>query len=222
MSADAATRPPPLAYNLVAILLVTALLGLGAAYIFESVARQWRGGPDLMALDDRVTVNLAGRELAIPRTWLRDPQMSTDGFAEDVELALTIRDANGAHLPVSVTLQPRSRVRSSAALLDSLYLHLFEPGQLAGVPGLVGKPLKASEGYAGETVWYDALSPAPFVAKCSAPLVDEPAGQCLRSVALNSGTAAVYRFDSRLLGNWRNFDAEMSRWLAVIGSAPGQ
>ena len=67
-------------------------------------------------------------------------------------------------------------------LLDGVYLHQFEDKQLTGPPGLVGKPLTASEGFAGETVWYDALSADPFVAKCLAPVAPGEPTQCLRTV----------------------------------------
>src|SRR3546814_3212438 len=75
----------------------------------------------------------------------------------------------------------------------------------------------AGNGYAGESVWYDALSPAPFVAKCEQPLAPDAAAQCVRTVYLPSGIAAVYTFDASLLQSWRHFDPEMQRWLGAIG-----
>jgi len=111
-------------------------------------------------------------------------------------------------------------VRASARLLDSLYLHLFEPTEVTGPPGLIGKPLKAGEGYQHETVWYDPLAPLPFAAKCADPLPGEVEAQCLRSVVLDAQIGAVYEFDAGLLMNWRGFDAGVAQWLSVIGLAP--
>src|SRR5690606_9834783 len=127
--------------------------------------------------------------------------------------------AKGQVERVDVTLLPRSRVRPSAALLDGVYLHQFAEGQLSGGPvGLVGKPLKGGEGYAGEVVWYDALAADPFVAKCSKPVAAATEGQCLRTVYLAPGIAAIYAFPDGALAGWRAFDVEMGKRLRGIGA----
>ena len=72
--------------------------------------------------------------------------------------------------------------------------------------GLIGKPLQATDGYDGETVWYDALSADPFVAKCVAPVAEARRRRCLRTVYLGPGIAAVYAFDARVLATGREFD----------------
>ena len=92
------------------------------------------------------------------------------------------------------------------------------PQQLSGPVGLVGKPLKASEGYENETVWYDPLASSPFVAKCEAPIVAGAAGHCLRTVYLGPGIAAIYGFADDVLGNWKKFDAELHPRLTEIGA----
>ena len=69
-------------------------------------------------------------------------------------------------------------------------------------------------------VWYDALSPNPFVAKCRGAGGRRGAAQCVRTVYLPSGIAAVYAFDATVLQSWRQFDAEMERWLSTA-SVPG-
>ena len=92
------------------------------------------------------------------------------------------------------------------------------PNELSGPPGLVGKPLYGTEGYEGETVWYDALSSDPFVTKCVAPADGRGPSRCLRTVALTAGIAAVYAFDSDVLPAWRSFDPEMKKWLGQIGA----
>jgi hypothetical protein len=99
-----------------------------------------------------------------------------------------------------------------------VYLHQFLPEQLAGPPGLVGKPLRADGGYADEVVWYDPLSAEPFVAKCSKPIASAATGQCLRTVYLGPGVAAVYAFPEPALPHWRDFDAELTARLGQIGA----
>ena len=124
---------------------------------------------------------------------------------------------NGAPRTIELTLLPRSSARPSASLLDGVYLHMFQTKELSGPHGLVGKPLRAGDGYDGETVWYDPLSADPFVAKCSAPVAPGAEARCLRAVYLAPGIASVYAFGSDVLTNWRSFDSAMRGRLEQIG-----
>jgi hypothetical protein len=204
-------------YNLAAIATLVLLAGVGAAYVIVEM------GPDehpvLSALSDGnpVVQTLAGRELVIPANRFRvgEPR---DGFTNQVDLRVSLPSSVGPHNPVDITLLPRNRARASAALLDAVYLHQFSEETRNGVAGLVGKPMRGGEGYAGETVWYDPLSANPFVAKCLDPVLPGTPAQCVRTVYLASGVAAVYRFDATTLQSWRQFDVEMARWLTPIGA----
>jgi hypothetical protein len=202
------------AFNLGAIALVVAVVGLGFAYAIDAAGRSGRE-----ALAGTVSRTLGGKDLNIPAAWLREDAERSAGFAKQVDI--------GLHLPlgpkaqpreIDVTLVPRSRVRPSASLLDGVYLHQFMPEQLSGPPGLIGKPLVAAEGYANETVWYDAISAAPFVAKCIAPVAEGEPGRCIRTVYLGSGIAAIYSFDEDVLVNWRQFDPALQPSLKQIGA----
>ena len=50
------------------------------------------------------------------------------------------------------------------------------------------------------------------------PVAAEGSAQCVRTVYLPSGIAAVYTFDAEVLQSWRQFDTEMERWLTTIGA----
>src|SRR5690606_17686746 len=126
-----------------------------------------------------------GKDLTIPLAWFRDAEGRTENFSRQVDLLFALPlGPGGARRTIDVSLVPRSSARASARLLDGVYLHMFEKGEVAGPPGLIGKPLKQSEGYETETVWYDPLSADPFVAKCSAPIKPGARSQCLRVVHL--------------------------------------
>ena len=204
-------------FNLAALSVMVLLAAIGLAYWVDGTARATRApGPSIE--DERiVTQTIAGRELNIPQSWLRNGQESRTGFASQIDLQVTLAPQDGEPIPVQVTLLPPTRARTSASLLDRVYLHQFEGGTISGVVGLVGKPV-AGPGFRGETVWYDPLAPNPFVAKCIAPVEEEAEQQCVRTVYLPSGIAAVYTFSQPALAAWREFDAEMGQWLGRIGA----
>jgi hypothetical protein len=202
-------------YTLVVISLGIAMAGLAIAYGLSV----FFGHQSSVAMQPPVTRTLVGKQLSIPANWLHDDGGKATGFVSQVELDLDLPlGKNGAVLPIEMTLLPLSQVRSSASLLDGVYLHQFMPNELSGPPGLVGKPLYSSEGYEDETVWYDALSQNPFVAKCAAAPADDGPAMCLRSVALPGGIAAVYNFSADALYSWRSFDDVMNEVLTRIGA----
>jgi hypothetical protein len=207
---------PSIGYPMAAIVLAALLVGLAAAYGLNA----WLHRPPARAAGEpTVTRSLVGRDLAIPQSWFRDGPPPQQGFATEIDLRLMLPLGPAGRLaPVAVTLLPLSQVKPSASLLDGVYLGQFMPNELSGPPGLVGKPLYPHEGFEGETVWYDALSQNPFVAKCSASLDGNGPGQCLRSVALPHGLGAVYAFGADLLPRWKDFDPLMQVALARIGA----
>jgi hypothetical protein len=207
-----------LGFNLGAVLLVVALGGLGLAYALDGLSRAQHQKTHAASGETTLTRTLVGKTLQIPASWFRDAAQKSEGFAAEVDLRLPLPvGRDGAIRMVDVTLVPRSQVRPSASLLDGVYLHQFEPNELSGPPGLIGKPLYGSEGFQNETVWYDPLSASPFVAKCMAPVARKTAARCLRTVQLSTGIAAIYDFDDDVLWSWQKFDAEMLAMLKPIG-----
>ncbi len=224
MSAPISTHGPAetrssLAYNLAGLAVLALLLAVGLAYLIDRAGQTaTRAAPTLSDKED-VQQTIGGRDLDIPATWFRYGEQMKAGFASQVDLQFMLNLTPDAEaMPVSVTLLPRSRARASSALLDAVYLHQFEDGVVGGVPGLVGKPLSASGGYKDETVWYDPLSPVPFVAKCAKAVAPGQPDQCLRTIHLQSGLAAVLSFDASALPSWRNFDQDLALWLSRIGA----
>ena len=210
--------PHGLAYNMAGIAVLVLLLAVGAAYLIDELGRLARAPTPSLTDDDAIAQTLSGRELAIPTSWFRFGEQIRPGFTDQIDLRLVLTATDGTAHPIDVTLLPRSRARTSASLLDGVYLHQFSDDTLSGVVGLVGKPMRAQNGYAGESVWYDALSPNPFVAKCLKIEEKQGPGQCLRTVYLPSGIAAIYAFDATVLQSWRQFDADMEQWLTSIGA----
>lgn len=220
---NAVSRPPLLetpasiGFNLGAIMAVITLLGLGAAYLLVGVLHPRAANGEDPA--ERVVVSLTGRDLTVPAVWLEPGQdLSQQSLAKELHLRLRLANAKPGADVVEVTILQRSRVRTSASLLDSVYLHQFQDVEVPGPPGLVGKPLRAEAGYGGETVWYDPIGSDPFVAKCAPLGAGRTEIQCLRTVNLGTGLAAVYAFSSQVLPRWRSLDGELAPMLRAIGA----
>ncbi|MHA6297883.1 hypothetical protein [Devosia sp. CAU 1758] len=208
-----------IAYNLAGITVLVLLAAVGIAYAIDQAGRNARPAQPLFSDDNRVIQTIAGEELSIPASWFRFGEDMKPGFTSQVDLTLRLALEPGQPAyAVEATLLPRSGALSSGALLDAVYLHQFADDSVGGIPGLVGKPLLPSEGYAGETVWYDPLSPSPFVAKCVAAPEPTRRDRCLRTIHLPNGLAAVLSFDAEALGAWKRFDEELALWLSRIGA----
>lgn len=218
--------PPPhatqdwqtLGFNLGAIALVLILMGLGLANLLDANTRTVNTLPSLTTNGPTIEKNIAGQRLAIPPAWFRYADQRVEGFTErlDIIFALPL-GVDRRIIEVAVSLVPASRIRTSDLLLDAVYLHQFLPTQIEGPPGLVGKPLRGEDGFQNETVWYDPLSPTPFVAKCETPVAGASSGNCIRTVKLSEQVAATYIFDQSVLNAWRDFDIEAAAWLKKIG-----
>ena len=208
-----------LGFNLGAIAALVLLVAVGAGYLVDSLDRQSRTTLPHLSDGEPIIQTIAGKQLSIPTRWFRYGEQLKAGFTNQIDLRLTMSVDDGAlSVPVDVTLLPRSRARTSASLLDNVYLHQFSDDTAGGIPGLIGKPMVSTNGISSETVWYDALSPNPFVAKCMAAVSPDAPSQCVRTVYLTSGIAAIYAFDATALQSWRDFDTAMERWLTPIGA----
>lgn len=221
MVSAAAAPPKHHAHSIGFNLSLIALAAAGCGLVFATLLgmADHRTASTAPGGDAMVARTLGGTALTIPAAWLTSDAAQDESFAKQIDLSVTLPlGPAAAPRRIDITLTQRSRVRPSAMLLDGLYLHEFKPEQLSGPPGLIGKPLLPQEGFENETVWYDPLTSAPFVAKCAAPIVESAAGRCLRTVYLGPGIAAVYSFDDDVLPNWRKFDAELHPLLDRIGA----
>ena len=207
-----------LGFNLAAIVLVLALVGIGIAYKIDDWSRDNQNLPSLRTAGPTISKTIGGQQLAIPPAWFKSAEQRNQEFSERIDLIFALPlGTNGRTKEIGVSLQPLNLVRSSARLLDAVYLHQFMPQQIDGPIGLVGKPLKNAEGYQNETVWYDPLLVEPFVAKCIKSIVQSASADCVRIVPLNAQIAATYTFDQEVLAQWKRFDAEAALWLNRIG-----
>lgn len=205
--------------NLVGLVLIVALLAVGAAYGIDALNRkkdmQEHGEADQAV----VTTNIAGVVIAAPSVALKNPGDLGESFQDRLDLVLPLPSTTNAEdWTIGVTLVPKTRARASSALLDTVYLKHFSAEEVGGVAGLIGKPLIGGDGYDGETVWYDPIAAKPFAAKCDAPIEGEEDSRCVRTLVLDSGLAAIVTFRAAALADWRNFDAALIGFFERIGA----
>lgn len=205
-------------YTLSVIALIVAILGLAGAYAAGAWLQSSRHKPADPALAATHLITIGAQHYVVPAAIIADPIQRRDGFSDRLDMSLALPLGSGGALAmVDMTIMPRGRIRPSASLLDSVYLHQFAPSQLQGVPGLVGKPLAGDAGTSGETVWYDPLSATPFVAKCAVPVrMGTEQKTCIRTIQLADRNIAVLAFEPSVLANWRSFDATVEEWLRVL------
>ncbi|RZA18606.1 MAG: hypothetical protein EOP02_19925 [Proteobacteria bacterium] len=210
--APAASGHSAMVQNLFGIALVVMLAAIGVAYLVDEAGRSDSRNEPALGDGKAIVQTVGGRELTIPENWFRYGEQMQSGFVSQVDLSVMLAEGR-----VDVTLVPRSRAKTSSELLDSVYVHQFAKGTVSGVPGLIGQQLEGN-GYSGEVLWYDALAPKPFVAKCIDAIEAEAPDKCVRTVHLPSGLAAIYSFDQTMLPAWRTFDSEMASWMERIGA----
>lgn len=208
--------PGVTAYRLALLALVCVLLGLGAAYGISALAKARGAAAPEPALLVTHHKTVGAQRYSVPAALLRGPGQRQDGFAERMDLAMALPlGPDGRMSEIAIAIVPRARVRTSAHLLDTVYVHQFGPEHIQGPSGLVGKPLRQEAGYGGETVWYDPLSPNPFVAKCMEPLGMD-GRTCLRTLLLSDRNAAILSFEPAALAHWRRMDALLEERLATL------
>jgi hypothetical protein len=207
-----------IAYNIGFLLVIAACAGLALAYWLNTTTRT-RLAPAIAQDAADLEITISGQKLSVPPSWVRVSAQRQSGFADELDLRLPLGFEDGSKLALRATIVSPGKARTSAFMLDSVFLHQFEPRQLGGYPGLIGKPLKASSGYQGETVWYDALAFNPFVAKCVEPVSPDGVPSCQRVIALQDGGLLAMNFSQTWLSHWREFDQALAKALDRIGTA---
>ncbi|MCB9994097.1 MAG: hypothetical protein H6873_10635 [Hyphomicrobiaceae bacterium] len=206
-------------FNLAAIGLLIAMAGITLAYVIEATIKPPAPHPTSAFEAPFRATTVGGVELIIPKLWFRDSLRTEGSFTDQTSLTIWVKFNQVAPArPVDATFMPLSSAQPSAYLLDRVYLRQFQAAQVQGPSGLVGKPLVQEDGFQHETVWYDPLSPRPFVAKCMDAISDNVPARCMRTIQGKESLAVTFEFDFADLANWRAFDSVMTPYLTAIGA----
>jgi len=212
---------PPMAFNLAALALILLMAGLGIAYWLNGYAATRTQIAPSVYEAPLITKTLANTSLQIPQAWLNILTQNSQKNVQVIDLTLKISIADQKEpIPINLRISEAIQAEPSAYLLDSVYVLRFSEAQIGDIKGLVGKPLKAQDGYESETVWYEPISDNPFVTKC----IDlEGAGSalnCLRTIRINSQLSATYQFAQNQLEYWHLLDDAIIPLLRQVGISP--
>lgn len=177
-----------------------------------------------------VDIAIAGERLTIPANMIRSGKARNGGPMERVDLAIQWPTMSGytdelasdfrrgppAAPILYASLGARDGPVDATGRLDAVYARFFEGTAVAGPAGLVGRRLSADSGYAGEIIFFDPGSEAPFVARCPVDTMPDMAATCLRDVNVGKGLSLLYRFDKSLLGDWRIIDDAITKLAAGL------
>ena len=210
-----------LAFNLAALGLILIMAGLGTAYWLNGYAREKTQLSPSSFTPPLVSKTLAGNDLQIPKSWLTPLIQDSRKQVQAIDLSLKITlEQEMPPASFNLRISPLEMAEPSSYLLDSVYILKFSDQQIDAIKGLVGKPMRAEDGYENETVWYQPTTSTPFVAKCIDLENSESALNCLRTIRLNSSLALTYQFSQERLASWQNMDRAIMPLLQKTGIVP--
>ncbi|MFT6658919.1 MAG: hypothetical protein ACJAZW_002088 [Maritalea sp.] len=200
--------------NILILCIVLSLVGLGIVYSLDFF--EVPGETRAVETEESVEFSIAASKLHAPKSWIETQFKPKENMLNFLELRLELQ-VNGQSNAVNVTLLPASQAAPSAYLLDALYIHNFASGPSEQKYGLVVKKLRNEAGFEDETIWYDALSANPFVAKClTEKTAPDNAKNCITTVLVNKRVSALIQFEDSVLPNWRVFSVALDKQLATL------
>jgi hypothetical protein len=202
----------------VMLALLSALISVGGKWIGRAIAL---AGHTEDA--SRREIVIGNNVIVVPANAIRFEGDRRDGVASSLRLYLRWPDlrgyeaaarddfnhAGGSRNILFVSFEPRIMSRDMSGRYDPIYASLVEnPGTL-GPAGLTLHGFKPQSGYLDERL---VVGPEEkgrrFVARClTGAVAAESLADCERDLAVGDHLVVVYRFPSRLLGDWRRLEA---------------
>jgi len=207
------------------------ILLVAAGGLFRAALDAYREHLILTGLSDDptpVALVIGAEELSIPANMIRLAKTRAGGPVEQADLAVlwpvlegysersaeAFKEGSPTAPIVYATIAARDTPIDSTGRLDSVYARFFVGKPLPGPDGLVGRQLDADSGYGGEIVYFAPAEPRPFVARCLTESTPEVPATCMRDVNVGRGLSLLYRFNRKMLEDWRVLDAGMRKLAA--------
>ncbi len=179
---------------------------------------------------DIVDITVGRDRLALPANTIRFEQQRQGGIAESVDLYLLWPEMTGyssaerrrfddlalSQSLIFLQISQSTMSRDMSGRVEPIYRHLLEPQQAEGPAGLVVNRFKDRTGYEGESL-LTATGPdgSIYAIRCLMPQAAETASSsdCQRDIHVGQDLTVLYRFSSRLLGDWQAIDAAVRTYV---------
>jgi hypothetical protein len=202
---------------------VLCLAGCPVAYIL------WPRWPDQVALDaPALPITVGGLPLNVPPAAIRMAAQRRPGTQERIDLAFlwpSLAPPDPAAKPASPDmLHLTDRVFVTIANSDvtpppqerfkTIYPRYTDGAPSEGPDGLLLQAFRNGTPYQGEDLFYDAISPARFLMRCTRTSGLAP-GMCLHERRI-ANTDFTVRFPRDWLADWRNVAAGVDHLIASL------
>lgn len=200
--------------------LVSALISVGGKWIGRSIAL---AGHTEDATPREIVIG--NNVLVVPANTIRFEDDRRDGVASSLRLYLRWPDlqgyseaarddfnhADGSRNILFVSFEQQIMSRDMSGRFEPIYAALIEPAGTPGPAGVTRYGFKPQSGYLDESL---AVGPehagSRFVARClTGAVAAESLADCERDLIVGDRLVLVYRFPSRLLGEWKQLDDAM-------------
>lgn len=106
-----------------------------------------------------------------------------------------------------VTIEPRQMTQDMSGRIKPIYSKFLSGQPQEAGYGLIRQELSAAGGFADEELWFEALSPYPFAARCIRDEAERISRYCLRDIHMGQDLTVTYRFHKSLIGEWMALEA---------------
>ena len=117
---------------------------------------------------------------------------------------------------VFLTIEPRTMSHDMSGRIQPIYARFFDGPHESGGFGLIRQPLSAEGGYIDEDLYYEAVSPYPFAARCVRPDSKISTPFCIRDIHVGQELMLTYRFHTKFLGNWMALERGIRQWMEMV------
>ena len=227
-------RSPLISTRFLVIATIT-ILALAAA----SIAISWFGrayGARLSLAGhsestEIVNITIGRDRLSFPANTIRFDYQRHSGVTERVDLYLLWPEMTGyssaerrrfddlamSQSLVFLQISQSTMSRDMSGRVEPIYRGLLEPQTTQGPAGLRRQPFRVGTGYEGESLLTATASDGTtYAIRCLLPPVIEKAtsSDCQRDIHVGQDLTVLYRFSSRLLGDWQAIDTAVRAFVS--------
>lgn len=177
-----------------------------------------------------VEVTVGRDQLFVPANTIRFEQQRQSGSAERIDLYLLwpemsgytsanrvrFDDLNQSNALIFLQISQSTMSRDMSGRVEPIYRHLLAEDEAPGPAGLSLHAFKSGTGYDGEHLLTGTLQGGEtYAIRCLLPPHPSEAtsSDCQRDIHVGEDLTVLYRFSSRLLGDWQAIDTAVRSYV---------